>query len=231
MVARYFLTPLSRARSQETDTSQMPMASPTPVQILALALCSVTSGEPGGSSRDGKTKGATSAGLKPSQWNSSSESFSSISLSQVSRFMGTTTESSRVGGPAEAETPKPIESSNEFTFYWKNAIQSSSPDMSILRGIQPTVRREESTPQETSSFPTSNSQKTSNPSSLISTHPSNPANELFLNAFLQTQNSSSHTQNGSGGYKRIAPPMTSQTPQRKRSRLIENLSRTLSSRK
>ena len=160
---------------------------PTPVQQLALALSSATGGEHGVSSRDGTKTAGTSAGLKQSGWSYSSELFSNVINSQESRYLGITMESSKAGGQAEAETLKPTESSGEFTSCWKITTQSSQQDTSTRLTTPQMVRREASTPQDTSYFPQSNSQMKSNPSSLTATPPIDPTNQMFLQAFLQNQ--------------------------------------------
>ena len=177
------------------------MAFQTPVPQLAWALSSVTNGAHGDSSQAGKTKVATSVGPKPSQWNSSSDLFSNINLSQVSRFMETTTASLKAGGQVGAETSKPTASSNDFIFYWKNTTPSYQPDMSTPRETQQMGHHKESTPPDTSFSHKLNSPSNSNRSSLTSTLPSKSASDLLLTAFLQNQSSKSTNPNGSGGNK------------------------------
>ena len=99
----------------------MSEASSTPAQLSTLALYSVTGGVRGVYSQDGTKTVGTSAGLKQSEWNYSSEAFSNIAHHQASKYLVTTMESSKDAGLAGVETQKPTKSSGGFTSYWKKA--------------------------------------------------------------------------------------------------------------
>ena len=146
----------------------------TPAQLSASVSLSVTDGSPGIYSWVGTKMAETSAGQKRSGWNYSSELFSNIAHSQVSKYSETTLELSKVGGQAGVETLKPTESSNEFTNYWKKATLSSPRDMSTQSTIPQTDPQGVYIPPDTYSFPQSTSQAKSDPSLATLTSRSEP---------------------------------------------------------
>ena len=152
----------------------------TPVQQLALALLLGTGGEHGVSFQDGTKMAGILAGLKQLGWSYSSELFSNVIHSQESRYLGITLESLKAGGQAEAETPKPTESSGEFTNYWKITTQSSQQDMSTPLTTLQMAHQEASTHQDASYSPQSNFQTRSNPLSLTTMPPTDLTNQMFL---------------------------------------------------
>ena len=182
----------------------------TPAQLLALALFSVTGGEHGVSSQDGMRMEGTSDGQKWLEWSSSSDPLSNTTHLLASRSLETTMVSSKGGGRVGVETPKPTESSGEFTNYWKSAMLFSQQDTSTPLKTLPTAHPEGSTHPNISSYGPSNSQLRSGVSLSTTTPPLDLTNQLLLKTLLQNPSQRFPSQSTTGGIKQTTTPMTSQ---------------------
>ena len=209
--------------SQVDGKSTTSKRTQTQAQASALVSSSARGGEHGAYSQAGRSNRETLGGQRQSEWNYSSKLFSGSALYRGSKYTGTTTESLKAGGQAEAETKKPTKSSEGFINFWKSTKQFYPPDTSTPPRIPQMALREASTPHNTSYSPRSNFPSKFVTSSLTSTHPPNPAKELILRTFLQSLKRPSPEQNNYDEVKLIPTQTTLQMRQPKRPRLVDLL--------
>ena len=128
----------SHIPSQGQSKSLTSRLTQTLVQALASRSGSTARGEHGGSSQGGTQMDSTSAGLRPSEWNSSLvHSLLAARKTHASKSMGITGASSKVGGRGAAATKQPTPSSSIST---KFQPQQNAPS-SLATFPVPTTQR------------------------------------------------------------------------------------------